>query len=79
MTLEEFDRLNRQGKAHACPICGKQYLSHCYHNGEEVNCIVMDVPKARKLVEGTIHGLKNELAEFEKQLKEYQEIEKRIV
>lgn len=45
MTLEEFDRLNRQGKAHACPICGKQYLSHCYHNGEEVNCMVEYVPK----------------------------------
>lgn len=51
-------------KVKACPICGKRYAVHCYHEGREVPTVPMDTEAARKLRVAAYHALIAEAEEL---------------
>lgn len=61
----------REKTVRACPKCGRRYLAHCYHDGEEIRTMDIPVSKAIPLLEHTIDVLKEELKSAETVLTSY--------
>ena len=74
VTLEEIREKERQGIVHACPQCGKQYMTHCHHGGQNVNARFMKVEEAKKIVKRTIVDLESDIDEFRLQLAKYEKL-----
>lgn len=55
----------------ACPICGLEFVSHCYHARREILSVEMSVDRAIRLIEAKLESLAELTEQCQNQLTRY--------
>lgn len=70
MTLEELNALHAKKQVYACPNCGRECLSHCWH-GEEVDAEPMPVEEAIKKLQDETEFYDAEISAMQHEMRRY--------